>query len=137
MNSADKPVPLPDSSTQGYWNALKTSGRLSIQWCDACRRFQHFPEVACRTCGSSELAYRPVSGKGVVYSFVTTHHAAVAGFGGSVPYVIAWIELPEQTGLRVLTNIVNCDVRDVRVGMQVSLTLEKRGGFVLPQFQPS
>jgi uncharacterized OB-fold protein len=123
--------------TQGFWDDLKKTGKLHIQHCDQCGQFQHFPEAVCTRCGvSAHLSYKPVSGLGEVYSFVVTHQTRIPGLADEVPYVIAWIELPEQKGLRLVTNVLNCDVASVRVGMPVRLVVEMRGDFALPQFEP-
>ena len=138
VEAEKKPVPTPDAVTQGFWDSLKVKRTLAIQHCGGCDRYQHFPEPACTACGlSSTLHYRPVSGKGEVYSFVVTHQTRIRGLAGDVPYVIAWIELVEQKGLRLVSNIINCDPGAVRVGMPVKLALEERDGWVLPQFEPA
>jgi len=41
------------------------------------------------------------------------------------PYVIGIIELVEQPGLRLLSNVVGCDPADVRPGMAVGVEFER------------
>jgi uncharacterized OB-fold protein len=41
------------------------------------------------------------------------------------PYVIAIVELAEQTGLRVVTNIVDCEPDSVIIGMSVEVRFEE------------
>ena len=60
-----------------------------------------------------------MSGRGKVYSFIVTHHVVTPGFEDDAPYVVALVELEEQAGLRLVTNIVGCSPGDVRVGMPV------------------
>jgi uncharacterized OB-fold protein len=77
-----------------------------------------------------------MSGRGTVFSYCVMHLPLVAGF--APPYVVADVELEEQTGLRITTNILNCSVKDVRIGMEVTVTFEDReGGVSLPQFEPA
>lgn len=136
--SGGKPVPTPDSVTQGFWDAVRTTGRLAIQHCERCGLYQHFPEPRCARCGRGDaLGYRPVSGLGEVYTFVVTHQTPVKGMGTEVPYVIAWIELPEQKALRVVANVLNCRPETVHVGMKVRLVIERRGDWAIPQFEPA
>jgi uncharacterized OB-fold protein len=53
-----------------------------------------------------------------------------------VPYVIAIVELVEQTGLRFTTNIVGCSPEDVSIGMPVAVTFEPAGEAWAPVFAP-
>lgn len=134
----EPPIPEPDRVTRGFWESLRETGKLAIQHCDRCGFYQHFPEPRCMRCGLGDrLDYRPVSGRGDVYTFVVPHQTPVKGLAGRVPFVIAWIELPEQAGLRVVANILNCEPARVHVGMPVRLTLERRGEWVIPQFEPA
>ncbi len=57
-----------------------------------------------------------------------------------VPYVIAIVELEEQTDLRIATNIVDCEPDSVYVGLPVEVRFERHevdGGTVFfPVFAP-
>jgi uncharacterized OB-fold protein len=52
------------------------------------------------------------------------------------PYVIAEVELEEQAGLRILSNIVDCASEAVHVGMSVSVSFEAAGETWIPVFRP-
>jgi uncharacterized OB-fold protein len=52
------------------------------------------------------------------------------------PYVIASVELDAQPGLRVITNIVDCEPGEVHVGMSVAARFERLGDFFVPLFGP-
>jgi len=111
-------------------------GELAIQRCRACRRWIHFPEAACPACGSADLAFEPVSGEGKVETFSVIHKSFVPEFQGREPYVIAWIGLPEQPGLRVFGNVVGVAPEDVSIGMAVEVFFEARDGHgALPNFK--
>jgi uncharacterized OB-fold protein len=78
-----------------------------------------------------------VSGRGVVHTFTLAHHAFIPSL--EVPYVIAIVELVEQPGLRMMTNIVDCDPQSVRVGMPVRVTFVPFAGvegIAAPHFVP-
>jgi len=53
-----------------------------------------------------------------------------------VPYVIAIVELNEQQHLRLPTNIVNCPIEDVHIGMRVRVLFEQHGEIFVPLFEP-
>ena len=75
-----------------------------------------------------------MNGIGVVESFSVIHRSFVEGFGAE-QYVIAWIALPEQAGLRLMTNIVSCSIEEITIGSAVTLCFEQRGEFGdIPQF---
>jgi uncharacterized OB-fold protein len=82
------------------------------------------------------MEWAEVSGRGTVFSYCVMHLPLVAGF--EPPYVVADIELAEQSGLRITTNILNCPLGDIRIGMPVTVTFEDREpGVALPQFEPA
>lgn len=129
----EKPNPIVTALTQPYWDAI-AQGTLALQRCSACRHWVHFPEPLCPRCAEHALHFEPVSGVGVIESFSVVHRSFVEGFGTD-PYVIAWVALPEQAGLRLMTNIVNCNIEEITIGAQVTLCFEQRGDFGdIPQF---
>ena len=117
-----------------YWDGA-ARGELVIQRCRGCGLWIHFPEHQCPTCGSADLTFDPVSGQGKVETFSVIHRSFVQAFAERTPYVIAWIALPEQEGLRVFANIVGCDPADVRIGMPVEVCFEDRDGRKVPNFK--
>ena len=52
------------------------------------------------------------------------------------PYAIAIVEITEQPGLRLMTNIVNCPVEEVRIGMPVQVVFEQHEDVYVPLFEP-
>jgi uncharacterized OB-fold protein len=62
--------------------------------------------------------------------------AFTPAFAADVPYVIALVELAEQGGLRLLTNLVEVAPEAVAVGDAVHVVFEERGEQWLPQFAP-
>jgi uncharacterized OB-fold protein len=63
------------------------------------------------------------------------HQVYHPGFAGEVPYAVVVIELEE--GARLVSNLVDCPVREVRVGMPVEAVFEDVTPEVtLPKFRP-
>lgn len=87
----------------------------------------------CRECGG-QLVARPVSGQGTVFTYTVNYHPYNPEI--PVPYVIAIVELTEQSGLRVAANIVDCEPDSVTSGMAVSIRPEKGAGGA-PLFGPA
>jgi uncharacterized OB-fold protein len=80
------------------------------------------------------LGPKPVSGFGYVYTFTKVFHAIHPMFESKIPYIIAIVELDEQPGLRVLSNLINCDYP--HIGMRVKAVFEERDGYFIPLFEP-
>jgi uncharacterized protein len=106
---------------------------LLIAHCDHCAHWVHPAAAQCRDCGGP-LVPRPVSGQGTVFTYTVNYHA----FNPDIPapYVIAIVELVEQSGLRVAANIVDCEPDSVTCGMRVE-ALTKPGTSGAPLFRPA
>ena len=131
--TAPRPAPAVTDLNRAFWTGGAT-GRLLIQRC-RCGRWNHPPTDACPTCGSRELDVEPVSGRGTVFTYTVNRH--VFDPSVPVPYVIAIVELVEQAGLRITSNIVNCPVDEVTVGTPVQATFEQQGELSIPLFEPA
>jgi len=104
-----------------------------IEHCDGCARWVHPATGECRDCGGPLVA-RPVSGRGTVFTYTVNHHPYNPDV--PTPYVIALVELAEQSGLRVAANIVGCEPDSVRCGMPVMIQPDKGSGGA-PLFAPA
>ena len=126
-------LPDPDETTRFWWEAA-ARGELRVLRCRGCRRFVHPPRRPCPKCGFADLAPETVSGRGTVHTFTIAHREVP---GHEAPFALVMVELEEQTGLRVLANLRECPLEDVRVALPVEITFEDAGsGVVLPQFRP-
>lgn len=77
---------------------------------------------------------QPVSGRGSVFTFTVNRHTFNPAL--PVPYVIAIVELIEQVGLRITSNLVDCDAEKVHIAMPVVVTFEQAGEAWVPLFRP-
>ena len=76
------------------------------------------------------------SGRGVLYSYTVDRRGTAPAFAARAPYVIGIVELEE--GPRMTTNIVECAIEDVRIGMAVEAVYEDVDDEVtLVQFRPA
>ena len=107
-----------------------------MQRCRNCGIIRFYPRALCPDCLSSDTVWVRCSGKGTVYSYTVTFQNHAKGFRERLPYVLAYVELEE--GPRVLTNIVDCAVDTVRIGMAVEVTFEDiTDAVTLPKFRPA
>jgi uncharacterized OB-fold protein len=133
--SAESPRILPplDDSSRPYWTA-GASGELRIAHCETCRRYVHPPEAGCPDCGGA-LDFVAVSGDATVFTYTVAHqqfHPDVP-----TPFVIAIVELVEQVGLRLVTNIIDCDPAALAPGLPVRVRFEQHGTMFVPVFAPA
>jgi uncharacterized OB-fold protein len=130
------PVPVPNALTAAFWQGA-AEGQLVMQSCNACGHLQHPPEPICAACLSFDLGSAAVSGKATVYTFCISTQAFHPWFADKLPFVLAVVELDEQPGLKMITNIVDIDPDAVKVGDRVEVTFAPFSeGFSLPVFRP-
>ena len=130
-----KPIPVPSEESRPFWDAT-SRGELLLQRCGDCGAHRFPPSVLCPECSSTAADWRPVSGRGKVYSFVIFHRAYHPAFADDVPYAVACIELEE--GPRLMSNIVGIPPDEVRCDMPVAVVFEKiTDDISLPKFRPA
>ena len=145
MSAPLEGVPLPDLERipdyeQGFWEGTR-NGELRIQQCSDCGLFRHLPMPMCPACSSLDYAWTMVSGRGFVYSFVIVRHPVHPAIAEKeqVPYNVCMIELEEQDGLRLCSNVLNVAPEDIHIDMPVQVALVPAvddPGVVLPVFLP-
>lgn len=127
-------LPALDDENRFFWTSGR-DGRLRFLRCGGCGYYLHPPGPLCPRCRGRELAPEEVSGRAVLHSFTVNHQPWAPG--PEVPYVIGLVELPEQEGLRLTTNVVNVDPGAVRVGMALRVVFEELDPVYLPLFEPA
>ncbi|GAA5153441.1 hypothetical protein GCM10023321_23690 [Pseudonocardia eucalypti] len=130
---AERPVPAPDPLADFFWQSGR-DGMLRIARCRDCGFWVHPPSLPCPRCLGRAVHPEPVSGRAVVHSFTVN---VQQWRPGQDPYVIAVVELPEQDGLRLTTNIVGCPVSEVHIDQPVRVAFVARGGRYYPVFTPA
>ena len=132
-----KPLPTPSAVSQPFWDATKEH-KLMFQRCRLCGTRVFYPRDICpgpQCFGVGTLEWEESTGKGRVYSYTISYQPAHPSFADDVPYVIAIIDLDE--GWRMVTNMINIDPKEVKVGMKVEVVWDDvTPEFTLPKFQP-
>lgn len=134
MEGAARPLPALTDDNRAFWTG-GAAGALMIARCRACGYYVHPPTGFCPACEGRDVAAEPVSGLATVYSFTINRKAWLPGL--AVPYVLALVELDEQPGLRLPTNIVGCDPEHVHIGMRVAVRFEAAEDLHVPLFGPA
>ena len=122
--------------TGRFWQSVDRRA-MELPRCGACGRFHFYPRPVCPECWSDDLYWRPVSGRGTVWSYTVVRfaHGAHEGWKTRVPHVVALIELEE--GVRMMGNVVDCPVEEVRSGMAVELDYREYEDGLIPVFVPA
>ena len=134
MNQAQakalRPQPVATAETRPYWDAARES-RLMVQHCASCRRHQFYPRAFCAACLSDDVQWVQARGTGRIYTFTICRIAANPAM--TAPYAVALIDLDE--GVRMLADIVDCDIELIRTGARVQVRFESISDeYTLPQF---
>jgi uncharacterized OB-fold protein len=127
-------LPAITAENAFFWRAGE-SGVLRFMRCRGCGYYIHPPLPICRVCKSRDVADEPVSGRGTVLTYTVNRQVWEVGL--EAPYVVAIVELAEQRGLRLTTNIVNCLLAEVRIDMPVRVVFEQHDDVWLPLFEPA
>jgi uncharacterized OB-fold protein/acyl dehydratase len=131
--SRPRPKPALTHDNRFFWEGV-AQRELRIQRCNTCHRLQHPPGPMCAGCHGLDLGFLRSQGRGTVYSFVYTHHPAIAPF--EVPNLIVLVELEE--GTRIVSNLVGAPRQEVCIGMPVTVEFaEVEPGRLLPRFRPA
>lgn len=133
-----KPLPTITSEARPFWEGAAKQ-QLLMQCCLDCSAYIWTPRPSCFECGSENIQWQELSGRGEVYSFTVIRQvvgrAASQAFEKDIPYVIAWIDLDE--GPRMITNVIGCPDENVTLGMKVSVVFEQQSADIwLPKFMP-
>lgn len=107
---------------------------LQFLYCAGCEYYVHPAGPICPECLSERLEPKGVSGRGSVFSYTINYQQW--GEEPIDPYVIAIVEMEEQAGLQLTTNIVECDPMKVAIGMAVRVKFEQLRDVYLPVFVP-
>jgi len=132
-----KQSPIPDEFERPYFDACNEE-RLVLQYCGACDRFQHPPEISCRNCNSAaQLTWRQIKGDGHIYSYAVVYDTPLSLMQSEQPYNVAVIDLDEAPGCNVLSHLPGTPAEAVPVGAKVELVFEttKATGQMVPEWR--
>ena len=112
-----------------FWDGVK-EGELLVQQCDACGSLRQPPGPMCPQCQSLPWHPKAMSGRGSVHAFIVSKHPTQPD---GDPRLVVLVELEE--GVRMVSNLVDVDVGDVRIGTPVQAIFRDVDGTTLPLFK--
>ena len=119
-------LPVIDEYSLPFWDGA-LSDELRIQACGNCDRLRFPPRPMCPHCQSTDVAWRTMSGRGTIYSFVVPHPPLLPAYAAVAPYNVALVELEEDPLIRLVGNVViepgapinSVDISAVQIGRSV------------------
>ncbi|ETD33317.1 Zn-ribbon domain-containing OB-fold protein [Williamsia sp. D3] len=116
------PVPVPDRDSAFYWSGLQEQ-RLLVSACNRCSYLIYPPVAGCPRCSGIDLGQRELAGTGTIYSFTVVNREFAPGI--KPPFIVAIVQLDEQPDLRMMTNLVEVRIGDVRIGQRVHVVFQQ------------
>ena len=128
-------LPTPDAETHPYWEACRV-GKLLVKRCRECGRAHFYPRPFCPHCWSTAVEWEEASGRASLYTYSVVRRNDLPPWPERVPYVAAIVDLEE--GPRMMTNVVDCDVDALHIGMPLVVTFrEEPQHYTVPVFRPA
>ena len=130
MSGTDRSIPSPaiNPENQPFFEGAR-EGKLLLKRCAACGEFHYYPRAMCPFCASERTEWVEATGRGVIYSFSVMRRVPQ-------PYAIAYVTLDE--GVTMLTNLVDCDLDQLRIGAAVRVIMKPaEDGEMIPMFTPA
>jgi uncharacterized protein len=103
--SDERLLPELDDDSRPFWEGA-ARGELLVQGCADCGRLRVPPRPMCPACRSMEAEWRPVSGRGRIWSFAVVHPPVLPAYAALTPYPVVVVELDEDPTLRMVANVV-------------------------------
>lgn len=130
---SNKPLPVYTEISAPFWNGLK-EGNIQIQQCNQCGHWIFYPRRHCDKCWSHDVEFKPVSGKGSLYTYTLTRVPTLPDFADQMPQKMTVVELDE--GVRINTTLVGLEEGDIETGMRLKPVFDKvtKEGMTLLRF---
>jgi uncharacterized protein len=126
-------LPRPDHASRHYWQSA-ADGSLVLQRCTQCHQFQFYPRSLCATC-AGDTEWVKASGRGTLYTYTVIRQNRAEAFAPLSPYAVGIVELDER--VRMMSNIVDCEIDALRVGMPLEVVILRAADDVgLPFWRP-
>mgnify|MGYP001828384102 CR=1 FL=1 len=113
--------PVAESFEEPFWDAIKRK-KLMFQRCTECGTWSHPPRVMCHKCKSFDMEWVESTGKGRVYSWVVFTREVHPAF--KVPYDVVLVEMEDEKGVRIISNMVDCEPDELYIDMPVELVFK-------------
>ncbi len=117
-------------SVPNYLREAPRRQRMEGTRCKGCGAIHFPPRAVCDRCGGRDLEREELSGTGELVAYTVIMYPP-KGFENQAPYAIGIVQLKE--GVRILSQIADCDPMELREGMRVEIVIRRireDGGFI-------
>lgn len=131
----DRYLPTIYPEEKPYWDGFREH-EIRLQVCDHDGKPWYPIGPVCPRCLSDQWSWQPMSGRGMVSTYVIFHKAWAPWLASRTPYAVVQVELAE--GPRLTTNLLGIPADQVRIGLAVQAVYEQISeDIVLLQFEPA
>lgn len=109
-------------TTARYWREIPQRFRLEAAKCSKCGKVFFPPRLICDACKHREFEGINLSDEGEILSY-TIIHTPPSNFSDEAPYAMAVVRLGGEAN--VLTQVVDCDFDDLKVGGKVRVEFRR------------
>lgn len=130
------PYPIPEYGAEAYWAACNDE-RLVMQQCTACKKYRWHPSPLCTFCADDAFTWTQLSGRASVKTWTVVTHPVHPAAVTKVPYVVVEVEIEEQAGLTMLSNLIDTDESAIDFDLPLEVVFKTHpSGQKLPMFKP-
>ena len=115
-------APSPSDESAAFWTGGRR-GELLISRCQCCKHYFHPPGPACFRCRGTDVRPEPVSGLATVAAYTVNRQPWIPGL--EPPYIVAMVELDDEPDVRLITNVVDVSLDEIRIGLPVEVFFEE------------
>ncbi|MFF7262018.1 Zn-ribbon domain-containing OB-fold protein [Streptomyces sp. NPDC008159] len=131
-------TPVVDIDGAPFWE-YAAQGELRVQTCADCGEPRFPPRPCCPHCRSFDHEWRPLSGRGRIWSYVLPHPPLLPDYAEQAPYNVILVELADAPRIRLVGNLVSeagarldsVPTDRIRIGARVQAVFTPEG---LPQW---
>ncbi len=109
-------------SSPRYWREIPQRYRFEGAKCKECGKIYFPPRLICPECKSKEFEKIQLKKEGKVLTY-TIIRIPPSQFVDQAPYAMGVVELAD--GVKVLTQITDCDLEKIDIGMKVRVEFRK------------
>ena len=114
---------VPDQDIAAWWEYTKEK-KFMLAYCSPCDRKWFPPFPACSQCGTMEIEYAEIEGKGEIYTYNVVVQPILGHMVPAVPYCVAIVELPDGTNPDGSKTRVPALMRDPEEDIAIGLPVE-------------
>jgi hypothetical protein len=107
---------------QRYWREIPQRYRLEAGKCKKCGYIAFPPRLVCPKCRNREFEIVRLKDEGKIVSY-TIIRVPPEQFSDQAPYAMGIIELND--GVKILTQIVDCEFEELAIGKKVKIEFRK------------